>query len=98
MAFRLKITEDQCRKRIRAYSETNPMLGFRGIRLSIVHPEITEMQTKAIIGNSSMCVMKLQQIITCLCIHVYVYMCMCIYMCIYKSMYKHIYVYICGRY
>ena len=24
---------------------------FRGIRLSIVHPEITEMQTKAIIGK-----------------------------------------------
>lgn len=31
-------------------SEVNPMLGFRGCRLSIVHPEITEMQVKAIIG------------------------------------------------
>ena len=27
------------------------LISFRGIRLSIVHPEITEMQTKAIIGK-----------------------------------------------
>ena len=31
-------------------SETNPMLGFRGCRLSVVYPEITEMQVRAIIG------------------------------------------------
>jgi len=31
-------------------SEVNPMLGFRGCRLSVVYPEITEMQVKAIIG------------------------------------------------
>lgn len=31
-------------------SEINPMLGFRGCRLSVVLPEITEMQVKAIIG------------------------------------------------
>jgi pyruvate,orthophosphate dikinase len=30
--------------------EVNPMLGFRGCRLSIVYPEITEMQVKAIIS------------------------------------------------
>ncbi len=30
--------------------EVNPMLGFRGCRLSVVYPEITEMQVKAIIG------------------------------------------------
>jgi pyruvate, orthophosphate dikinase len=29
-------------------SEVNPMLGFRGCRLSIVYPEITEMQVRAI--------------------------------------------------
>ena len=29
-------------------SEVNPMLGFRGCRLSIVYPEITEMQARAI--------------------------------------------------
>ncbi len=31
-------------------SEINPMLGFRGCRLSVVLPEITEMQVRAIIG------------------------------------------------
>jgi pyruvate,orthophosphate dikinase len=30
--------------------EVNPMLGFRGCRLSIVYPEITEMQVQAIIS------------------------------------------------
>ena len=30
--------------------EVNPMLGFRGCRLSVVHPEITEMQVRAIIN------------------------------------------------
>jgi pyruvate,orthophosphate dikinase len=56
MANRLNISEDKVRSRIRTFCETNPMLGFRGIRLSIVHPEITEMQTKAIIGNACICV------------------------------------------
>ena len=31
-------------------SEENPMLGFRGCRLSVVYPEITEMQVRAIIS------------------------------------------------
>ncbi len=31
-------------------AEVNPMLGFRGCRLSVVYPEITEMQVRAIIG------------------------------------------------
>ena len=30
--------------------EVNPMLGFRGCRLSVVYPEITRMQIRAIIG------------------------------------------------
>jgi pyruvate,orthophosphate dikinase len=30
--------------------EVNPMLGFRGCRLSVVYPEITKMQVRAIIG------------------------------------------------
>jgi pyruvate, orthophosphate dikinase len=30
--------------------EVNPMLGFRGCRLSVVYPEITEMQVKAIMS------------------------------------------------
>ncbi|MDO8862868.1 pyruvate, phosphate dikinase [Haliea sp. E1-2-M8] len=45
---------DKPLEKIRAMSdslkEVNPMLGFRGCRLSIVHPEVTEMQVKAIIS------------------------------------------------
>ncbi|MCB1854768.1 MAG: pyruvate, phosphate dikinase [Halieaceae bacterium] len=33
--------------------EVNPMLGFRGCRLSVVYPEITEMQVRAIIGAAA---------------------------------------------
>ena len=32
----------------RAMHETNPMMGLRGVRLSIVMPEIVEMQVRAI--------------------------------------------------
>jgi len=35
--------------RVEALLETNPMLGTRGVRLGIVHPEIYEMQVRAII-------------------------------------------------
>ncbi|MFT5335695.1 MAG: pyruvate,orthophosphate dikinase [Halioglobus sp.] len=34
--------------------EVNPMLGFRGCRLSVVYPEITEMQVRAIISAAVM--------------------------------------------
>ena len=34
---------------IESLSEFNPMLGFRGCRIGIVYPEITEMQAQAII-------------------------------------------------
>ncbi|MEA2389138.1 MAG: pyruvate, orthophosphate dikinase [Thermoleophilaceae bacterium] len=35
--------------RIHALDETNPMLGTRGVRLGILHPEIYEMQVRAIV-------------------------------------------------
>jgi pyruvate,orthophosphate dikinase len=35
--------------RIHALGETNPMLGTRGVRLGILHPEIYEMQVRAIV-------------------------------------------------
>ncbi len=35
-------------ERIRALEEGNPMLGTRGVRLGLVHPEIYEMQARAI--------------------------------------------------
>ncbi len=37
-------------QRVESLSEFNPMLGHRGCRLGNTYPEITEMQTKAIIG------------------------------------------------
>ncbi len=36
-------------KKVRALSETNPMLGHRGVRLGISYPEIYSMQIKAIL-------------------------------------------------
>lgn len=38
------------RKRVEALCEFNPMLGHRGCRLGNTYPEITEMQTRAILG------------------------------------------------
>ena len=35
-------------ERIRSLEETNPMLGTRGVRLGVLHPEIYEMQVRAI--------------------------------------------------
>jgi pyruvate, orthophosphate dikinase len=37
-------------QRVNALHESNPMLGHRGCRLGNTYPEITEMQTRAIIG------------------------------------------------
>ncbi|HEY6962134.1 MAG TPA: pyruvate, phosphate dikinase [Gaiellaceae bacterium] len=41
-------TDDKMRSRIRALHESNPMLGTRGCRLGLQHPEIYEMQIRAI--------------------------------------------------
>ena len=38
------------REASRQLAEVNPMLGFRGCRISVMHPEITEMQVEAIIS------------------------------------------------
>ncbi len=35
-------------ERVRSLDETNPMLGTRGVRLGVMHPEIYEMQVRAI--------------------------------------------------
>ncbi len=43
------IPEVKIRRRLAELKEFNPMLGFRGCRLGIVYPEITAMQTRAII-------------------------------------------------
>lgn len=48
LASKLGISVDDVKHRVHGLHEFNPMLGFRGCRLGIVHPEITEMQSRAI--------------------------------------------------
>ncbi|MCW5890090.1 MAG: pyruvate, phosphate dikinase [bacterium] len=48
LAAALGIPFEKVRTRVEALHEFNPMLGFRGCRLGIVYPEITEMQARAI--------------------------------------------------
>jgi pyruvate,orthophosphate dikinase len=45
----LGIKQTDFSQKVRALKEFNPMLGHRGCRLGITYPEITEMQTRAII-------------------------------------------------
>lgn len=49
LADRLGTSPADIHARLEALDEVNPMLGFRGCRLSVVYPEITEMQVQAII-------------------------------------------------
>ena len=49
MAKNMHITLRKIKEKIDSLDEVNPMLGHRGCRLGITFPEITEMQTKAII-------------------------------------------------
>ncbi|MCQ2396284.1 MAG: pyruvate, phosphate dikinase [Lentisphaeria bacterium] len=43
----LGIPEDEVQKRIEALAENNPMMGHRGVRLSVTYPEVTEFQVRA---------------------------------------------------
>ena len=44
------VSYDYIRQRVDSLHEANPMLGHRGCRLGNTYPEITEMQTRAILG------------------------------------------------
>ena len=48
IAKQMNISLAKIKERISALHEFNPMLGFRGCRLGIFYPEITEMQSRAI--------------------------------------------------
>jgi len=50
MADAMGVTLEQIKARVESLSENNPMLGHRGCRLGNTYPEITQMQTRAIIG------------------------------------------------
>jgi pyruvate,orthophosphate dikinase len=48
LAKEMGISYAKVKERIETLHEFNPMLGFRGCRLGLVYPEITEMQARAI--------------------------------------------------
>lgn len=50
MAKEMGLTVQKIQQRVNSLSEHNPMLGHRGCRLGNTYPEITAMQTKAILG------------------------------------------------
>jgi pyruvate,orthophosphate dikinase len=49
LAAQLGVTYEKVHTKVESLHEFNPMLGFRGCRLGIIYPEITEMQARAII-------------------------------------------------
>jgi pyruvate,orthophosphate dikinase len=50
MADAMGVPLKKIKERVNALHEANPMLGHRGCRLGNTYPEITEMQTRAILG------------------------------------------------
>ena len=58
MAKEMGISIEEIQKRVQSLAENNPMLGHRGCRLGITFPEITAMQTRAIL--SAACELKLE--------------------------------------
>jgi pyruvate, orthophosphate dikinase len=48
LAEKMGITVDKISQRVKELHEFNPMLGFRGCRLGLVYPEISEMQARAV--------------------------------------------------
>ena len=48
LALELKIQPARVHERISELQEVNPMLGFRGLRLGVIYPEISRMQARAI--------------------------------------------------
>jgi len=49
MAEKMGVTLEVVQAKVDSLAEFNPMLGHRGCRLGVTYPEITEMQTRAII-------------------------------------------------
>src|SRR5437867_1145979 len=48
LAEKLGLSVDRVSQRVKELHEFNPMLGFRGCRLGLVYPEISEMQARAV--------------------------------------------------
>ena len=48
LAAKMGVPVQKIKQRVKELHEFNPMLGFRGCRLGIVYPEISEMQSRAV--------------------------------------------------
>ncbi len=48
LAEKMGVPVERIKQRVKELHEFNPMLGFRGCRLGIVYPEISEMQSRAV--------------------------------------------------
>jgi pyruvate,orthophosphate dikinase len=48
LAAKMQVPVEKIKQRVKELHEFNPMLGFRGCRLGIVYPEISEMQARAV--------------------------------------------------
>ncbi|WP_297790420.1 pyruvate, phosphate dikinase [uncultured Anaerococcus sp.] len=55
LALELNIQPARVKERIAELQEVNPMLGFRGLRLAVIYPEIARMQARAIIQAAIHC-------------------------------------------
>ncbi len=55
LATEMGLTLEEVKAKVDSLEEFNPMLGHRGCRLGITYPEITEMQTRAIIEAALNC-------------------------------------------
>ena len=55
LAEEMGLTLEEVKAKVDSLEEFNPMLGHRGCRLGITYPEITEMQTRAIIEAALAC-------------------------------------------
>jgi pyruvate,orthophosphate dikinase len=55
LATKMGVPFEKVKARIESLREANPMLGFRGCRLGMAYPEITEMQARAIFTAAKKC-------------------------------------------
>ncbi|MBA4180134.1 MAG: pyruvate, phosphate dikinase [Anaerolinea sp.] len=55
LAKQMGIPFERLKAKVESLREVNPMLGFRGCRLGMIYPEITEMQARAIFTATKQC-------------------------------------------
>jgi pyruvate, orthophosphate dikinase len=55
LAKKMGVPVEKVKQRVKELHEFNPMLGFRGCRLGIVYPEISEMQARAVFEAAARC-------------------------------------------